>query len=178
MMASKKLLKFVCFIFYFLLVKSVTHGDEQYSNLDGYFWIFNSTGILIAHATQKQITGFLKSPTSKWGDNVYLRDQAALKHYMFANDGGNKQVKVFDTYTNSPVSTIQLSSTASPVHLYGVYYYDQFWSHDDTSGSFNVLRASQVRYREAAGVKASSLDVIKNIFTLIYKILLLFVIFY
>lgn len=99
------------------------------------------------------------APTSKWGDSAFIRDQAQIKHYVFANDYANNQVLVFDALSQSLLTKVQLSSTAKPLHMYSVYYYDQIWVHEDGTGSFDVFRTAQVRYRESAGVRASNIQV-------------------
>ena len=141
-------------------VESVVHGFEQYINNPGVFWAFGSAGVTIVDptATQAVIKNF-SITTTKWGDTTYLRDQAQIKHYLFANDYANDRVAVFDTNTQELQVLVSLPAGSKPLHLYAVYYYDQVWVHDDGTGSFDVFRAAQVRYRGTSGVRASSIGV-------------------
>ena len=114
----------------------------------------------------------VSAPTSKWGDSAYIRDQAQIKHYAFANDYANNQVLVFDAPSQSLLTKVQLSPGAKPLHMYSVYYSDEVWTHEDGTGSFDVFRTAQVRYRESAGVRASTVQVSTSIYVILLLIYL------
>ena len=152
------------FAFAILLVrldylKAVTHGYEQYGNLPGHFWIFNSSGIIVVDPSTNSVVKSISSPTTAWGDCAYIRDQAQIKHYLFCNDAGNGRTFVFDGQSMELLTKLSYPAGAKPLHMYAVYYYDQVWSHDDTSGTFDVFRLPQVRYRSTTGIQASTVRV-------------------
>lgn len=140
-----------------IVTNAVYEGYEQYSNDRGLFWVSCNEGMAIVDPIAQKVVKVIPCPTTKWGDSAYIRDQAQIKHYTFANDYMNNQVLVFDAMTQSLLTKVQLSPGANPLHMYSVYYYDQVWVHEDGTGSFDVFRTAQVRYRESAGVRASTL---------------------
>eukprot|EP01041_Mallomonas_annulata_P006659 gene6659-13478_t len=113
----------------------------------GYFWIFNSSGVTILDCYSKTLNGSISSPSSRWGDIVYLRDQAQIKHYIFANDYAGGKVNVYDADTRTLLTQVKLGAGAKPQNLAALSYRDEVWSHDDSTGNFNVFRMSQVRSR-------------------------------
>jgi len=129
------------------------------SNLQGHFWVSCNDGISILDPIDGVVVKNLSCPKTKWGDSAYIRDQAQIKHYVFSNDNANNKVLVFDAPYQTWVTTVQLASGSSPLHMYAVYYYDQVWTHEDGTGSFDVFRTAEVRYRESGGVRASTIQV-------------------
>lgn len=77
---------------------------------------------------------------------------------------------MFDAPSQSLLTKVQLSPGAKPLHMYSVYYYDQVWVHEDGTGSFDVFRTAQVRYRESAGVRASTVQVSTSIYVILLLI--------
>lgn len=141
----------------FLQVEGVTYGDEQYGNLPGYFYTFNTSGFIaivnpVSNTVVKTLTVSNPTGTISWGDVVYIRDQAQLKHYAFASDSTNNRVIVIDTDSQTVIS--KPVTGVRPLHIYAVPGRDEVWTHLDGEGSFDVFHMSQVRYRSISGVKA------------------------
>jgi hypothetical protein len=60
-------------------------GDDQYGNIPGVFYAFGQTGLTIFDPSTMQIVKHLPQVSAtSFGDAVFLRDQAQLKHYVFA----------------------------------------------------------------------------------------------
>ncbi len=60
-------------------------GDDQYGNIPGVFYAFGQTGLTIFDPSTMLILKHLPQVNAtSFGDAVYLRDQAQLKHYVFA----------------------------------------------------------------------------------------------
>jgi hypothetical protein len=88
---------------------------------------------------------------SVWGDVVYVRDQAELRHYVFANDASDK-VWIIDSTKQEVIKKVGCGQ--NPFHLYAIPWLDEVWSHLDGEGKFDVFRMSEPRYRAAVGVRA------------------------
>lgn len=139
---------------------AVTYGDEQYGNLGGHFYVYGATGDIavidpVANSIVKTFT--VPNPSVNpisWGDAVYMRDQAQLKHYAFASDSTNNRVVVIDADTQTVIS--KPVTGLKPLHIYAVPGRDEVWAHLDGEGSFDVFHMSQVRYRSLSGVRARS----------------------
>jgi YVTN family beta-propeller protein len=128
-------------------------NDKQYGNSKtGSFYAFSSTGIYVIDPDDGVINTIPVTSTSSWGDPVFIRDQAQLRHYVFANDRTNNDVWVIDTSTQDVLKQVDVGK--SPVHIYAVPWRDEVWTHLDAEGTFDVFRMSEPRYRCAAGVRA------------------------
>jgi YVTN family beta-propeller protein len=104
-------------------VAAVNHGTEQYGNLPGYFYIFNSTLTQIIEPSSGKVVKSIPFGVPKYGDAVYAEDQAQLKHYLFVAQSENNKVTVIDTDSQSVMAT--LSTGTKPLHIFSVYYRDE-----------------------------------------------------
>jgi hypothetical protein len=129
--------------------------------------------VTIIDPVASRVTKDISCPTSRWGDITFIRDQAEIKHLVFANDNVNDKVYVYDALSETVQNRIDLLPGTKPLHLYAVYYYDQVWVHGDGPGKFDVFRTAQVRYRGTAGVQISPTYVLfhKTLFSLIFLFL-------
>jgi hypothetical protein len=77
---------------------------------------------------------------------VYVRDQAQIKHYVFAARSSESTTSVYDASTLAASSLISKVATGDkPVHIYAVPSRDEVWCHNDNAGTFDVFHMSQVR---------------------------------
>ena len=155
-------------------VLSSSFGDEAYQNCDGHFWAFNPSGIAIIDPISGYAIKTVSIPTQKWGNTVYIRDQAQIRHYVFANDYDNGLVNVFDYQTAELLAQVSLGPDAYPLHIFAVYYNDEVWTHDDGTGTYDVFRMAQVSARESTGVQSNTIHVILIFFYFIFVIYFFF----
>jgi len=135
-------------VFFWLLPASaVKYGDEAFQSAqEGNFYAFcngNSTdGIQPSIDVVDPVTGtVLKSISAPsatvWADPVYMETcDGSNRRFVLANDrGGN--VVVIDADSQEINTVVPMS--AAPVHGYGVPMTEEFWSHSDGDGVFDVL---------------------------------------
>jgi YVTN family beta-propeller protein len=139
------------------LVTAVNSGDQQYGNLNGLFYTFSKTNGVVSMIDP--ISASIKNSISlgntiNWGDSVYIRDQAQIKHYLFSGDSDNDIMYVIDTTIQKIISKVKMGD--KPLHVYAVPARDEVWVHLDNAGMFDVFHMSQVRYRTSSGVTAST----------------------
>ena len=142
------------FIQRFLFSEGVKIGDEIYRSNNGKFYVYTSDGIykLDPKNSATNLETLSSSGSSSWGDVVYMRDQAQIKHYTFAADTSNNKVWVIDNDSDKIIEKVDTGS--KPLHIYGVTRFDEVWAHLDGDGEFDVFKMSQVRYRSSSAVKA------------------------
>ena len=142
-----------------IVVLSNSFGDEPYQNFAGNFWAFSSEGVTVIDPTNGYVVKKVSLPTKTWGNTVFIRDQAQIRHYVFANDYDGDKVNVFDHQTAEVVTQVSLSKGAKPLHIYAVRYYDEVWTHNDGFGAYDVFRMAQVSSRESSGVQSNTIHV-------------------
>jgi len=142
------------------LAKSVLIGDEQYGDIaGGRFWAFHSEGISIVNYDTCEVERTFKKGLngdrlpSQWKDGVYMETQMGNEGLVLINSGvtksdghenpGGGTGEVFVISTNpadyeSPVKAV-VEVGGRPVHSYGVYTRNQFWTHSDETGEFFVI---------------------------------------
>lgn len=131
-------------------------GDESYGNYGGTFWAFGSYGVNIIDPVTGTVVKNIPDSTStgNWGDAVFMRDQAQMKHYAFIADRDDDKMWVFDTTSQSLISKVDIGD--SPVHIYAYPGKDEVWAHLDQGDGYDVFHMSDVKYRRAANVSPDS----------------------
>ena len=104
-------------------VVAVTVGHEQYGNIAGYFYIFSGTNISIVDPITGTVNKTIAATVAKYGDAVYLEDQAQLRRYVYAARSSDNLVTVLDADTQTILTSVKVGS--NPVHVYSLYYHDE-----------------------------------------------------
>lgn len=133
-------------------------GYNQYGNLQGYFYIFSqSSGLSIYDPFHQIVVKTISDTAAQWGDAIFIRDQAQIKHYAFISDTGDPsappgnaygKMYVYDTLKQTLVSKPDIG--LRPVGVYAVPMRDEVWVHLDGEGDFDVFHTSSVRYRSSS----------------------------
>ena len=131
-------------------------NDEMYSNYNGTFYVYTKTAVLSFNpqtpfAPFKTISS---TGSTGWGDSVYMKDPAQLRHYVVTNDAGNSPNKVwiFDADQGKVISTIPTSGLR-PVHIFGNPLNGEIWSHLDTAGTADVVNIFDTNHFSKSAVK-------------------------
>ena len=105
-------------------------GYYQYGNLNGFFYVWAPSGLHVYDPVAKTVIKTVTDGPKTFGDAVYIRDQAQLKHYAFLaeNAPGNK-MHVYDTTTHTCIAVVAIGN--NPVHIYALPSKDQVWAHLD-----------------------------------------------
>ena len=104
-------------------VVAVTVGHEQYGNIAGYFYIFSGTAISIVDPITGTVNKTIAAIVTRYGDAVYLEDQAQLRRYVYAARSSDNSVTVLDADTQTILTSVKVGLT--PVHVYSLYYHDE-----------------------------------------------------
>jgi len=108
-------------------------GYLQYGNLNGYFYVFSDTsGLSIYDPVAQTVVKNIPDTAQQWGDAVFIRDQAQIKHYAFIADTGDPaatpgnaygKMYVYDTELQKLVSRVDIG--LRPVRVYAVPQRDE-----------------------------------------------------
>lgn len=124
-------------------------GYYQYGNLNGNFYVWTPSGLQVYDPVANSVIKTVTEGPKTFGDAVFIRDQAQIKHYAFIaeNSPGNR-MHVYDTTTHQCIANVAVG--ANPVHVYALPAKDEVWAHLDAQGDFDVFHMSAVRYRTAS----------------------------
>ena len=105
-------------------------GYYQYGNLNGNFYVWTTSGLQIYDPLANKVIKTLTDGPKTFGDAVFIRDQALIKHYAFVAESspGNK-MHVYDTTTHTRIANVAIG--ANPVHVYALPAKDEVWAHLD-----------------------------------------------
>mmetsp|Transcript_33814 Transcript_33814/g.47172 ORF Transcript_33814/g.47172 Transcript_33814/m.47172 type:complete len:263 (+) Transcript_33814:57-845(+) len=145
--------------FWLLPVSAVKYGDEAFQSArEGTFYAFcngNSTvgiqpSIDVIDPVNGTVLKSIPAPSATvWADPVYMETcDGSNRRFVLANDrGGN--VVIINADSQEINSVVPMS--AAPVHGYGVPMTEEFWSHSDGDGVFDVLdleRVDQLKHQD------------------------------
>lgn len=131
--------------------EGVRYGDRHWMHEAAGDWYAFGEEISIIDQYTGEVKKTLEGATS-WGDLVYIRDLAQIRHYIFANNRETDQLWVIDTDEKEIVAQIDLGER--PVHIYGIESREEIWSHLDSDGDFDIVHLSDVQYLKYDSLKA------------------------
>ena len=138
------------------LALAAKQNDEMYSNFNGTFYVYTKTAVVSVdpatpYAPLKTISS---SGSTGWGDSVYMKDSAQLRHYVVTNDNGNtpNKIWIFDADHGKVINTIPTSGLR-PVHMFGNPLNGEIWSHLDTPGTADVFNILDTNHFSKSAVK-------------------------
>ena len=101
--------------------------------MNGYFYVFSDTsGLSIYDPVAQTVVKNIPDTAQQWGDAVFIRDQAQIKHYAFIADTGDPaaapgnaygKMYVYDTELQKLVSRVDIG--LRPVRVYAVPQRDE-----------------------------------------------------
>ena len=131
---------FVLLLSFFHFAQCAKQNDEMYQNFDGNFYVYTSSSVKSFDPTKPNAVfkAISNTGTTKYGDCVFLRDKAALRHYVFCTDTTNNKILVYDADQGTLISTAPASGN-KPLHIFANAWRDEVWSHIDGSGAADVF---------------------------------------
>jgi len=157
--------------------EGVLYGDEQFGNIEGgRFWVFNSNGVAIVNPdtckVEETITSDLEGGLlpGRWYDGIYMENcpeeenpKTKCKKYIAINSAitlsdthgeapGAGEVIFFDVDKVAAVSRVIVGPR--PVHSYGVYTHNEYWTHSDGDGFFYVVDLNDIDGHTGKPIKA------------------------
>jgi len=101
--------------------------------LNGYFYVFSDTsGLSIYDPVAQTVVKNIPDTAQQWGDAVFIRDQAQIKHYAFIADTGDPAAAPGNAYGKMYVYETELQKLVSrvdiglrPVRVYAVPQRDE-----------------------------------------------------
>eukprot|EP01023_Acetabularia_acetabulum_P005649 TRINITY_DN12314_c0_g1_i5.p2 TRINITY_DN12314_c0_g1~~TRINITY_DN12314_c0_g1_i5.p2 ORF type:complete len:515 (-),score=126.84 TRINITY_DN12314_c0_g1_i5:296-1840(-) len=165
---------FAIFLSVFVIgVVCVRYGDEQFGDTSpGLFYVFADKVIhvidpvtltIVQNITQDHKESPLENLSGEsvqWYDGVYMEDALDDVRYVFINEG---DVYEADNYTHSYVTVVDAENHKivarvevgpRPVHSYAVYEMNEYWTHPDSEGQFDVIKLGNFSSLHADGVEA------------------------
>lgn len=147
---------------------AVLYGDEQYGDIPGgRFWVFGGNGLSIVNPDTCQVEATISDdgnghplPTS-WSDGVYM-ESSHNKKYVAINsrvpvtdshgeEAPAGEVLFFDVEQQEVASRVLVGPR--PVHSYGVYTHDQYWTHSDGDGYFYIIKLKDIDRHSGRPIK-------------------------
>lgn len=141
----RTLISVIAFLIGILGSESAFHGDEEYGNLKGVFYVFTANGIYSLDPFNGQTTSkIIDYGSPAFGDSVYIRNQAQTKHLVYSSDSTNNKMLVInaDTKTLSAIAKTNLKD----LHVYAITLTDEVWAHSDGTGTFDVFNLNVPEY--------------------------------
>jgi hypothetical protein len=159
-------------------VSSVLYGDEQYGHVaEGRFWAFHSKGISIVNPESCKVEKTIREDADggplpeSWRDGVYMepknsQNEAGEGHgHILINSGvstydelggGFGEVIVVSTSPSESDNPVKARVVVGPrpVHSYGVWTRDQFWTHSDGDGQFYVIELNDITQHTGKPIQA------------------------
>ena len=134
---------------------SVLYGDEQFGDIPGgKFLVFGSNGVSIVDPDKCAVEEVIEKDAAgnllpgSWSDGVYMESETSYYKYVVINS----RVPVSDTHGEEEAHGEVVFSDAKertvasrvivgprPVHSYGVFTQNQYWTHADGDGFFYII---------------------------------------
>ena len=134
---------------------SVLYGDEQFGDIPGgKFLVFGSNGVSIVDPDKCAVEEVIEKDAAgnllpgSWSDGVYMESETSYYKYVVINS----RVPVSDTHGEEEAHGEVVFSDAKertvasrvivgprPVHSYGVFTQNQYWTHADGNGFFCII---------------------------------------
>lgn len=135
----------ITFFIGILRLESAFHGDEEYGNLKGVFYVFAANGIYSLDPFSQNIDKIIDYGSTSFGDSVYIRNQAQTKHFVYSSDTASNKMLVINSDTKMLLATPK--TAVRDIHIYAVTLTEEVWAHSDGTGTFDVFNLNVPEYR-------------------------------